>query len=325
MGLSVNGISPADGAVSAQDDGSQTAQAVQTFQAKLDGHAQQDAAPKTNDQPSQNQAHQNSGNWFTRGMGLLQAGVGVVETVGGAAFGIATSETGIGAVAGGAVALHGIDDIQAGVRQAWSGKSTDNYTQQAATGAAQKLGASPQLAMAIGAGIDIAAGGGLGSGEKAAVKALSEGGKLLEEGAKLEKGVSDVAKLEKGVGEGAKIEKGASEANKLEKGVEETAKTGEAAASKSGKSAEDAKAIEIKLKKPAGVSEEAWQKKLSALNKGPAKAGRRSFTTRSGPGRRNAQPGRKAPSKRGMTPIMVSICSLAVPTHGKRSYPPTAA
>ncbi len=118
-------------------------------------------------------------------MGALQAGVGVLETVGGAAFGVATSETGIGAVAGGAVALHGLDDIQAGFRQAWSGESVQNFTTQAATGAAKKLGASPKAAMLIGMGVDIAAGGGLGSGEKAAVKGLEEGGKLLEDGGKI--------------------------------------------------------------------------------------------------------------------------------------------
>ena len=189
---------------------SRGSQASQTFEAKPN---EQGAAQKTNDQQS-HQADHGSSNWFTRGLGLLQAGVGVAETVGGAAFGVATSETGIGAVAGGAVALHGLDDIQAGVRQAWSGKPTQNLTMQAATGAAQKLGASPTAAMVIGMGVDIAAGGGLGGGEKAAVKGLEEGGKLLEDGGKV---LEDGSKV---------LEDG----SKVEKGLEDAGKTGEAAA-----------------------------------------------------------------------------------------------
>jgi endonuclease G, mitochondrial len=168
--------------------------------------------------------HDGSGNWFTRGMGLLQAGVGVAETVGGAAFGIATSETGIGAVAGGALALHGVDDIQAGLRQAWSGKPTTNFTQQAATGVAEKLGASPTAAMVIGMGVDMAAGGGFGGGEKAAVKGLEEGGKLLEDGGKI---LEDGGKI---LQDGSKVEKGLEDAGKTGQAVarsEETAATAE--------------------------------------------------------------------------------------------------
>lgn len=174
---------------------------------------QQDEAENTK-APSAGRQSSGGGDWLTRGLGLLQAGVGVVETVGGAAFGIGTSETGIGAVAGGVVALHGLDDIQAGVRQAVSGKPTENFTQQAAEGAAKQLGASPQAAMVVGMGVDIAAGGGFGSGEKAAVKGLEDGGKLFEDAGKA-------------------IEDG----SKAGKGLEDASKTGEAFARSEGKAA----------------------------------------------------------------------------------------
>lgn len=203
--------------------GDQTAQA---FDAKLHENAQQ-STPK--DQPASNQAG-HGGSWFTRGLGLLQAGVGAVETVGGAAFGIATSETGIGAVAGGAVALHGLDDIQAGVRQAWSGEPTQNFTMQAASGAASKLGASPATAMVIGMGVDMAAGGAFGGGEKAAVEGLEEGGKLLEDGGKAFEDGSKV--LEDGGKAGKDLEEAGKTGEAIARPEETAAKTDEAVATR---------------------------------------------------------------------------------------------
>jgi hypothetical protein len=115
-------------------------------------------------------SHDRGGSWLDRGLGVLQAGVGVIEVAGGVVGGILTSETGVGAVAGGAVALHGLDDIQAGARQAWTGKPTETVTQQVVTSAVQHAGAPPPVAAAIGIGVDIVASGGVGGPEKAAVK-----------------------------------------------------------------------------------------------------------------------------------------------------------
>lgn len=69
---------------------------------------------------------------------------------------------------------------------------------QQSEGAARHLGASTRLAEAIGMTVDLAAGGLFGGGEKAAVKATEEGGRLLEEGVRVEKGLHDAVKLEKG-------------------------------------------------------------------------------------------------------------------------------
>jgi hypothetical protein len=77
-------------------------------------------------------------------------------------------------VAGGVVALHGLDDIQAGVRQAWTGKPTETFTQQAVTSGAQRVGVPPAAAAVIGMGVDIVASGGVGGAEKAAVKGTEE-------------------------------------------------------------------------------------------------------------------------------------------------------
>ena len=248
---------------------SKTAQSVLEAQLK---ETQQGPAQKTTARPggsraqaqAQPQAHHDGGSWFTRGMGMLQAGVGVAETVGGAAFGVATSETGIGAVAGGAVALHGLDDIQTGVRQAWSGEPVQNFTMQATSGAAQKLGASPQAAMLIGMGVDIAAGGGIGSGEKAAVKGLAEGGKLLEDGGKvledgskvLETGSKFAEDGGKVLQDGSRVERGLAEAGKT---GEETAKTEEVTAKAEEEvAAKPARGSRTKNTVPAGTIDQAF-------------------------------------------------------------------
>jgi hypothetical protein len=139
--------------------------------------------------------HNGGGSWVDRALGVLQAGVGVVETVGGVVGGVLTAETGVGAVAGGVVALHGLDDIQAGVRQAWTGKPTETFTQQAVTSGAQHAGMSPQAAAALGIGVDIVAGGGVGGGEKAAVKGTEEAVKIGRDLAEADKGAK-VAKDE---------------------------------------------------------------------------------------------------------------------------------
>jgi hypothetical protein len=67
----------------------------------------------------------------TRVLGGLRFVGGVLQAAGGAAFGLTTAETGIGAVAGGLVAFKGLDNAWAGLRQLTSGKQTSTLTYQA--------------------------------------------------------------------------------------------------------------------------------------------------------------------------------------------------
>lgn len=61
-------------------------------------------------------------------IGVLKAFAGATETLAGVALGTATGVTGVGMVAGGAVALHGQDTFWAGISQARSGVPVDTYT-----------------------------------------------------------------------------------------------------------------------------------------------------------------------------------------------------
>ncbi|MFH1654606.1 MAG: putative toxin, partial [Pseudomonadota bacterium] len=88
----------------------------------------------------------------------LQIVGGVIETGAGVALGVATSWTGVGAVAGGAVAIHGVDTLQSGIRQLWTGTPTDTFTSQGM----QAVGVDRNTANLIDAGISI--GGTLGTG-----------------------------------------------------------------------------------------------------------------------------------------------------------------
>jgi hypothetical protein len=79
-------------------------------------------------------------------------GIGVAEVVNG--VGVGTSERGVGAVASGVLTWHGLDDIRAGVRQAWTGKPTDTVTQKAPASGA---GEPPELwSFSPGAGVAVA-------------------------------------------------------------------------------------------------------------------------------------------------------------------------
>lgn len=116
------------------------------------------APTQPNAQPPANAPGQEGGSWAQRGLGLLQTLGGVAETLGGGALVLAPEPTMVTKVLGGAVALHGIDDVQAGLRSLWTGRATPTATQQAATSVAEHAGASHQTAERIGAGVDIAAG-----------------------------------------------------------------------------------------------------------------------------------------------------------------------
>jgi len=153
-------------------------------------------APALN-QPAANGSKQEDSSVLNRVLGGVQALWGAGQAFGGAVFGVATSETVVAALAGGAVAAHGVDDFQAGVRQMWTGKPVENVTQTLATAAATKMGASPGAAAAVGVVVDMAAGGPSGglkkAGEKAVVKASEEFEKAATAGANAEKTSEELA------------------------------------------------------------------------------------------------------------------------------------
>jgi hypothetical protein len=129
-------------------------------------------------------------------LGGVQALWGAGQAIGGTVFAIGSAETVVGAVAGGAIAAHGVDDFQAGVRQMWTGKPVENLTQTLATEAAKKAGAGPLAAVVIGTAVDVAAGGPSGGVKKASEKFAKEAAEAAFKDA--EKLGRDLHELERG-------------------------------------------------------------------------------------------------------------------------------
>ena len=130
------------------------------------------------------QSEEKPSNW-TRFFGGLRLVGGVLETVAGGgliAAGVVTSPTGIGAVAGVGggliVGAHGLDTIQAGARQLWTGQHTDSLT---STGL-QALGVSKPVANIVDAGISVVGTLGASAITRAptVVTAVAEGGATVE-------------------------------------------------------------------------------------------------------------------------------------------------
>src|SRR4051812_39497264 len=70
-----------------------------------------------------------SGSWSHRFWGLAKSAGGALEAAVGTAAGAATGWTGFGAIAGGAVALHGTDTTVAGLREVITGVEADTLTE----------------------------------------------------------------------------------------------------------------------------------------------------------------------------------------------------
>jgi Bacterial CdiA-CT RNAse A domain len=92
----------------------------------------------------------------TRLWGGAKALFGVIELIGAGALLVAPDPTLL--TKAGAVGLggYGIDSLQSGARQLWSGQETETLTYHAAVGTALGLGASEEAAEQIGRGFDIA-------------------------------------------------------------------------------------------------------------------------------------------------------------------------
>jgi RHS repeat-associated protein len=88
----------------------------------------------------------------TRGLGAARAAGGVVQVTVGSAAVAAPEPTMLSKVGGGVLIAHGVDDIQAGIRQATTGVATETLTGVAIRKTAEKAGADPQTAALISAG-----------------------------------------------------------------------------------------------------------------------------------------------------------------------------
>ncbi len=107
---------------------------------------------------------------LTRVGGALQAIGGIGEATLGVTFGVATSWTGFGAVAGGTVAVHGVDQAIAGFRTLFTGEYHRSFTSQGL----QAAGLSETAAEIIDASISIGGTAGLGMALKSS-SLLSKG------------------------------------------------------------------------------------------------------------------------------------------------------
>ncbi|MFA5123676.1 RNase A-like domain-containing protein [Zavarzinia sp.] len=88
--------------------------------------------------------------------GGLKAIGGALELLGAGAL-LVTPDPSLVTKAGGvALGAHGIDTVQSGLRQAWSGRDTAGLTEAGVTELALGLGASPDNAHRVAVGIDIA-------------------------------------------------------------------------------------------------------------------------------------------------------------------------
>jgi uncharacterized protein RhaS with RHS repeats len=101
-------------------------------------------------------AEEKSGGWqgfLTRLGGLGQMLGGAAEAAAGYTFGTVTSPTVAGGILGAAIGTHGIDNVQAGARQMWTGRPVDTMS----SGMLQSAGLSRQTANTVNAVVSVAA------------------------------------------------------------------------------------------------------------------------------------------------------------------------
>ena len=113
---------------------------------------------------------------WNRVIGGVKLVGGVLEAGAGIAAGAATSWTGVGAVAGGAVAVHGFDVAYSGARQLISGEETSSFTSQGL----QAAGVSKTKADLIDAGISAVGSLGAGALARAGTTAAQTGLKAAQ-------------------------------------------------------------------------------------------------------------------------------------------------
>jgi hypothetical protein len=93
-----------------------------------------------------------------RAVAVLEIVGGGAETVGGVLLLLTPEPTLLTKALGGVMTVHGADFTQAAIRQLFSGKRVEDFTEQGATWAARQAGASPQNARRIGVVLDVSVG-----------------------------------------------------------------------------------------------------------------------------------------------------------------------
>ena len=91
-----------------------------------------------------------------RGMAVLQIIGGGLEMAGGALLLLAPEPTMLTKVGGSVLTVHGLDVAQAAIRQLFSGKAVEDYTQMGASWAVRQMGASDDTAQRVGVILDVA-------------------------------------------------------------------------------------------------------------------------------------------------------------------------
>jgi len=122
----------------------------------------------------------------TRAWGALTAVGGILEALGGAVLGIATSETVVGAVAGWAAVVQGLDIASAGLTQLFTGRNTQSFTEKGISKGLQTTGVSKENADMYAAytsdAMSIALTAGTAAMSKAPVYLATEGKIISSEG-----------------------------------------------------------------------------------------------------------------------------------------------
>jgi RHS repeat-associated protein len=123
------------------------------------------------------------GEFATRSFGVLQAVGAASQIVIGVAALAAPEPTGVTKVLGVIAILNGIDNLQAGIRTAWTGEPKSTLTEKVVESAALAMGASPTAAKWIGVGanatIGIVSSFGAAGGLARAAGAAGEGASIL--------------------------------------------------------------------------------------------------------------------------------------------------
>ncbi|AFZ22068.1 SpvB/TcaC N-terminal domain-containing protein [Allocoleopsis franciscana] len=122
---------------------------------------------------------------WNRFMGALRVVGGAAQAVVGAAVFVQVEVPVAAQVVGGIAVVHGLDDMQTGLRQLITGRQERSATQQTVSAIAQGAGASRQTAEAIGTGTDIGLGfvsptGPITGGPRAALQLATTGPRVVE-------------------------------------------------------------------------------------------------------------------------------------------------